>query len=138
MARILALDYGQKRTGIAVTDPLQLIASGLTTVATGELLDFLADYLEQEEVERFVIGQPRRMDNSLSDVESDILAFIRKLQQRFPAVPVSRQDERFSSKMAVRAMVEGGMKKKKRRDKAAVDKVSATLILQSFLSSSQL
>ena len=94
--------------------------------------------MEQEEVERFVIGQPRRMDNSLSDIENEILAFIRTLQQRFPDVPISRQDERFSSKLAVRAMVEGGMKKKKRRDKAAVDKVSATLILQSFLSSSQL
>ncbi len=131
------MDYGQKRTGIAVTDPLQLIASGLTTVATDELLEFLGNYLAQEEVERFVIGQPRRMDNTFSDVETDILAFIRKLQQRFPGIPVSRQDERFSSKMAVHAMVEGGMKKKKRKDKATVDKVSATLILQSYLSSMQ-
>lgn len=132
------MDYGQKRTGIAVTDTLQLIASGLTTVPTGELLGFLEGYLKEEEVERIVIGLPRRMDYSPSGVEADISAFIEKLRKRFPDLPVSRQDERFSSRMAVQAMIQGGMKKKKRQDKAAVDKVSATIILQSYLSSTQL
>ena len=132
------MDYGKKRTGIAVTDPLQLIASGLTTVSTPELLDFLAGYLGEEQVERIVIGEPRRMDNSPSGIEAEILTFIEDFKKRFPDLPLSRQDERFSSKMAARAMVEGGMKKKKRRDKAAVDKISATLILQSYLSSKEL
>lgn len=138
MGRILALDYGQKRTGIAVTDPLQMIASGLTTVPTAELLGFLEGYLGEEQVERIVIGEPRRMDNSPSGIEADIRKFIGKFKERFPDLPLSRQDERFSSKMAARAMIEGGMKKKKRRDKAAVDKISATLILQSYLSSKEL
>ena len=127
-----------KRTGIAVTDPLQMIASGLTTVPTPELLDFLEGYLGEEQVERIVVGEPRRMDNSPSGIESEIRLFIEDVKKRFPDVPLSRQDERFSSKMAARAMVEGGMKKKKRRDKAAVDKISATLILQSYLSSKEL
>ncbi len=130
----MALDYGKKRTGIAVTDPLQLIASGHSTQSTEELLKFLETYQEEETLDAIVIGQPRRMDHSFSEIEADILAFIRKLKSRFPKVPVERQDERFTSKMAMDAMVLGGMKKKDRRDKARIDQVSATLILQAYLS----
>ncbi|MDX1332984.1 MAG: Holliday junction resolvase RuvX [Robiginitalea sp.] len=135
MARILALDYGLRRTGIAVTDPLQLIASGLTTVATADLIPFLEEYTRQEAVERIVVGEPRQMDNRPSEVEGAIGKFLTELGKRFPEIPVSRQDERFTSKMAARSMVEGGVKKKKRREKAALDEISATLILQSYLSS---
>jgi putative Holliday junction resolvase len=135
LARILALDFGLTRTGIAVTDPLQLIASGLTTVATSDLMSFLEEYTVQEEVERIVVGEPRRMDNQPSEVEGAIGKFLSDLARRIPGIPVSRQDERFTSKMAARSMIEGGMKKKKRREKATLDEISATLILQSFLSS---
>ena len=134
MARILALDYGEKRTGIAVTDPLQMIASGLATVPTPELLNYLEDYTRAEEVERIVVGQPRQRDGRPSEVEGAISDFLSALAKRLPGIPVSRQDERFTSKMAARSLVEGGVKKKKRRDKAALDEISATLILQSFLS----
>ena len=134
MARILALDYGTKRTGVAITDPFQLIASGLTTVATEDLWDFLEQYLREEDVERIVVGEPRQMDNTPSEVEGAIRAFLKELNKRYPKLPVSRQDERFTSKMALRTMVEGGMKKKKRRQKETLDQISATLILQSYLS----
>ncbi len=134
MARILALDYGEKRTGIAVTDPLQMIASGLTTVSTPELLDYLEDYTRAEEVERIVVGQPRQRDGSPSEVEAAIGAFLSALEKRLPGIPVSREDERFTSKMAARSLLDSGVKKKKRRDKAALDEISATLILQSYLS----
>ncbi len=133
MARILALDYGKVRTGIAVTDELQLIASGLTTVATPKLLDFLGDYLQKESVERFVIGLPKQMDNTESESEVLIQDFLKKLKTKFPNVPVERQDERFTSKMAMQSMLESGLKKKKRREKALVDEISATLILQAYL-----
>ncbi|WP_431122439.1 Holliday junction resolvase RuvX [Flagellimonas flava] len=133
MARILALDFGKVRTGIAVTDELQLIASGLTTVATKELLSFIADYLKKEKVERFVVGLPKQMDNTPSESEALIQHFLKKLTATFPEVPVERQDERFTSKMAVQSMVQSGMKKKKRQDKALVDEISATLILQAYL-----
>ncbi len=134
MARILALDYGEKRTGIAVTDPLQMIASGLTTVSTPELLDYLEDYTRAEEVERIVVGQPRQRDGRPSEVEGAIGAFLSALEKRLPGIPVSREDERFTSKMAARSLLDSGVKKKKRRDKAALDEISATLILQSYLS----
>ena len=134
MARILALDYGTRRTGIAITDPFQLIASGLTTVATDDLWDFLEQYLREEDVERIVVGEPRQMDNTPSEVEGAISTFLKELSNRYPKLPVSRQDERFTSKMALRTMVEGGMKKKKRRQKETLDQISATLILQSYLS----
>ncbi|MEX0359877.1 Holliday junction resolvase RuvX [Flagellimonas sp.] len=133
MARILALDFGKVRTGIAVTDELQLIASGLTTVATKELLSFIADYLKNEKVERFVVGLPKQMDNTPSESETLIQPFLKKLAAAFPEIPIARQDERFTSKMAVQSMVESGMKKKKRQDKALVDEISATLILQAYL-----
>ncbi|MFN3136704.1 MAG: Holliday junction resolvase RuvX [Allomuricauda sp.] len=133
MARILALDFGKVRTGIAVTDELQLIASGLTTVETKDLLDFLEEYTQQESVERFVVGLPKQMDNTASESEVLIQNFLKKLTAKFPSIPVERQDERFTSKMAVQSMLDSGMKKKKRRDKALVDEISATLILQAYL-----
>jgi putative Holliday junction resolvase len=134
VAQLMALDFGQKRTGIAITDPLKLIASGLETVQTSDLMPFLEQYFSANEVEGLVIGEPKRMDNSASAVESDIQKFIEKVRNRFPSLPIWRQDERFTSKIAVQAMVEGGMKKKKRQDKGMVDQISATLILQAYLS----
>ncbi|WP_431161247.1 Holliday junction resolvase RuvX [Flagellimonas beolgyonensis] len=133
MARILALDYGKVRTGIAVTDELQLIASGLTTVETKELISFLDDYLKKESVERIVVGLPKQMDNTASESEESIQEFLKKLEAKFPSMPLERQDERFTSKMAFQSMLDSGMKKKKRRDKALVDEISATLILQAYL-----
>lgn len=133
MARIVALDYGKVRTGIAVTDELQLIASGLTTVATQELLSFLSDYVEQETVECFVVGLPKRMNNTPSESEAFIQPFLKKLSGRFPSIRIERQDERFTSKMAFRSMIESGVRKKKRQSKALIDEISATLILQSYL-----
>ncbi len=133
MGRILALDYGRKRTGIAVTDEMKLIASGLTTVATRELLSFLAEYTVKEEVECIVVGLPRQMDNTPSEIEPEIQAFLTKLKISLPDITIDRQDERFTSKMAVRSMVASGMKKSRRRDKALVDEISATLILQDYL-----
>ncbi|WP_127024680.1 Holliday junction resolvase RuvX [Flagellimonas beolgyonensis] len=133
MARILALDYGTVRTGIAVTDELQLIASGLTTVETKELIPFLDNYLKKESVERIVVGLPKQMDNTASESEESIQEFLKKLEAKFPSMPLERQDERFTSKMAFQSMLDSGMKKKKRRDKALVDEISATLILQAYL-----
>jgi len=133
LARILALDYGKIRTGIAVTDELQLIASGLTTVETKELIPFLEKYLKQESVERFVIGEPKQMNNAPSESEALIQGFLKNMKAKFPTIPVDRQDERFTSKLALQSMLDGGMKKKKRRDKALVDEISATLILQAYL-----
>lgn len=133
MGRVLALDYGRKRTGIAVTDELQLIASGLTTVSTFELLDFLQKYTKEEKVVQFVIGEPRQMNNTPSESEAFIGPFLVTLKKVFPNIPVARQDERFTSKMAVQSMVDGGLKKKKRRDKALIDEISATIILQAYL-----
>ena len=137
MSRIIAIDYGTKRSGIAVTDPLQLIASGLTTVPTKELNDFLLKYLEKEEVECIVVGEPKRWNNELSEVEKSIVPFINFLKKRFPQIPIEREDERFTSKLAFNAMLEGGLKKKQRANKETIDKVSATIILQSFLERKQ-
>jgi putative Holliday junction resolvase len=134
LGRLIALDYGLKRTGIAITDPMQIIASGLCTLPTPEVLDFLATYLKDEEVDGLVVGLPRQMDYSPSQVEGNIEKFIVEVRKRFPDLAIDRQDERFTSKMAVQAMVEGGVKKRKRKDKAAIDQISATLILQSYLS----
>lgn len=133
MARIVALDYGKVRTGVAVTDELQLIASGLTTVQTKDLIPFLADYVGTESVERFVVGLPKQMDNTPSESEALIQTFLQKLTAQFPDIPVERQDERFTSKMAFQSMLDSGMKKKKRQDKGLVDEISATLILQAYL-----
>jgi len=129
----MALDFGTKRTGIAITDDLQIIASGLTTVATKELISFLSSYFEEESVECLVIGQPKQMDNSDSESESHILKFISKLKVEFPDLKIERIDERFTSKLAFQSMIDSGMKKKKRRDKSIIDTISATLILQNYL-----
>ena len=133
MAPVLAIDYGGKRTGIAVTDPLQLIASGLTTVPTAELFAFVQDYVNEEEVELILVGEPKQRDGSASEIEEKIAKFVRRLQQELPQVPVERADERFTSKMAFQAMIDGGLSKKKRADKGLVDKLSATIILQDYL-----
>ena len=133
MARILAIDYGLKRTGIAVTDELQIIASGLTTVHTKELIAFLKDYVTKEEVELFLVGEPKQMDNTASQSETLIKPFLVKLQNEFPNIPMQRVDERFTSKMAFQTMIDSGLKKKQRQNKALVDEISATLILQSYL-----
>ena len=133
MGRILAFDYGVKRTGIAVTDPLQLIASGLKTVETSEILTFLKAYCNDEEVVLFVVGLPRQMNNLPSESEQFIKSFIRNLKRTFPEIPIKREDERFTSKMALQSMIDSGIKKKQRYNKAMVDEISATLILQSYL-----
>lgn len=136
MGRILAIDYGTKRTGLAVTDEMQIIASGLTTVNTAELLVFLKDYVSSEKVEKFIVGLPKQMDNTASESEVYIQKFLVKLAKTIPEIPVERIDERFTSKMALRTMIDSGLKKKQRQNKALVDEISATLILQSYLSSS--
>jgi len=133
MARILAIDFGTKRTGIAVTDELQIIASGLTTVETKELLLFLKEYVSKEKVELFLVGEPKRMDDTPSEVEVHIAAFIKKLNTEIPEIPVERVDERFTSKMAFQTMLDSGLKKKQRRNKALLDEISATIILQQYL-----
>ncbi len=133
LGKIIALDYGSVRTGIAVTDELQLIAFGLCTVDTKNLLSFLKEYRAKESIDTIVVGEPKQMNNLPSESEKFILPFIEKLQTEFPGIPVVRQDERFTSKMAQRSLIESGMKKKKRRNKALVDEVSATLILQAYL-----
>ncbi|WP_282166040.1 Holliday junction resolvase RuvX [Cellulophaga baltica] len=133
MARIVALDFGKVRTGIAVTDELQLIASGLSTVATKELIDFLKNYIATESVECIVVGEPKQMNNQVSESEALILSFLEKLKASFPAMRIERQDERFTSKMAFQTMIDSGLKKKQRRDKALVDEISATIILQAYL-----
>jgi len=132
MGRILALDFGTKRTGIAVTDELQLIASGLTTVNTKELLTFLKDYFAKESVELILLGEPKRLNNVASDVEVEIAKFRKNLEQ-ITTIPIERVDERFTSKMAAQSMLDGGLKKKKRKNKALLDEISATIILQSYL-----
>lgn len=133
MARILAIDYGLKRTGLAVTDELQIIASGLTTVNTKELLSFLKDYTNREQVELFLVGEPKQMDNTASESEALILPFLEKLKKQFPLIPIVRVDERFTSKMAFQTMIDSGLKKNQRKNKALIDEISATLILQSYL-----
>ncbi|WP_440121674.1 Holliday junction resolvase RuvX [Tenacibaculum sp. Ill] len=133
MGRILAIDFGKKRTGIAVTDELQIIASGLTTVDTSELITFLKEYTQKENVELFLVGKPKQMDNSDSESEILITPFLQKLEKAIPSIPIKRVDERFTSKMAFQTMIDSGLKKKQRQNKALVDEISATIILQSYL-----
>ena len=133
MARLLAIDYGLKRTGIAVTDELQIIASGLTTVATSDLISFLKQYTAKEQVELFLIGEPKQMDNSPSESEALIIRFLEKLKNVIPNIPIKRVDERFTSKIAFQTMIDSGLKKNQRKNKALIDEISATLILQSYL-----
>ncbi len=135
MGRILAIDYGTKRTGLAVTDEMQIIASGLTTVNTKELVSFLKNYVVTENVEKFVVGLPKQMDNTASESEVFIQKFLEQLTKAIPHIPVSRIDERFTSKMAFQTMIDSGLKKKQRQNKALIDEISATLILQSYLAS---
>ncbi|MFI2742441.1 Holliday junction resolvase RuvX [Zhouia sp. PK063] len=133
MARILAIDYGEKRTGIAVTDEMQLIASGLTTVNTPELLNFLKEYTATEKVDLILVGEPKRFNNEAAAVEEKIKQFLEQLHKQLPNIEVERVDERFTSKMAFQSMIDGGLKKKQRQNKALVDEISATIILQSYL-----
>jgi putative Holliday junction resolvase len=133
LGRVLALDFGEKRTGIAVTDELRLIASGLTTVPTKELFSFLKRYVNDENVDVFVVGEPKQMNNTPSESEQHITPFLLELAKQFPAISIERQDERFTSKMAFQSMLDSGLKKKQRRNKALVDEISATIILQSYL-----
>lgn len=135
MARILSIDYGKKRTGLAVTDPLKMIATGLTTLPTHELIPFLKKYLQQETVEQFVIGDPKNLDGSATDATALVKEGIRILTKNFPDIPVIALDERFTSKLAAKSILEGGATKKQRRDKALVDEVSATILLQDYLRS---
>ncbi|QNF33531.1 Holliday junction resolvase RuvX [Adhaeribacter swui] len=133
MARVVAIDYGNKRVGLAATDPLKLIANPLETVHAQEVITYLKAYVQREEVEAFVVGMPKKLDNTPTDVTSAVIGFVRKLQKEIPTIPVHTIDERFTSRMASRAMLAGGLKKKDRQNKATVDKVSAAIILQSFL-----
>lgn len=138
MSRVLAIDYGKKRTGIAVSDPLQLIANGLTTVPTGVLFDFLMDYLKKESVERIVVGLPKQMNNQPSENMNNIVPFVNRLKKALPDIPIEYVDERFTSVLAHQAMIDGGLKKKARQNKALVDEISATIILQSYLESKRI
>ncbi len=133
MGKILAIDYGKKRTGIAITDDLQIIASGLTTVPTNELINFLKDYIKKETIELFIIGKPKQMDFSDSESETLIIPFLKKLEKHFPKIPTKRIDERFTSKLAFQTMIDSGLNKKQRQNKALIDEISATIILQSYL-----
>ena len=133
MGRILAIDYGSKRTGIAVTDELQLIASGLTTVQTHGLMPFLSTYFSGQKVDTIVIGEPTQRDGAPSSIEGNIQNFIKGFSLKFPNIAIVRVDERFTSKMAFQTMIDSGLKKKQRQNKALVDEISATIILQQFL-----
>jgi putative Holliday junction resolvase len=133
MARILAIDYGAKRTGIAVTDPLQIIATGLTTVESSGLIAFLKEYLRTEAVELILIGEPKNWDDSDTHATALVRQVMERLKKEFPAIPLQPVDERFTSKMASRAMIDMGMKKKQRRNKALVDEIAATILLQEWL-----
>ncbi len=132
--RVLAIDFGQKRTGIAVTDEFQLIASGLTTVETPLLFDFLKSYFIKEKVEKVLIGEPKQMNNEPSQSAPLINAFVEKFKTQFPDMEIERADERFTSKMAFQTMIDSGLKKKQRQNKALVDEISATILLQDYLS----
>lgn len=133
MGRLLALDYGLKRTGIAVTDPLKIIATALETIPTSTLFNFLKKYIRQEQVEAFIIGMPRSMDNTDSPLTTYVRNLKEELEKQFPDIPVFEEDERLTSIMAQQAMLQGGMKKKQRQQKGEADKISAVLILQSFM-----
>ncbi|SDF98955.1 putative holliday junction resolvase [Bacteroidales bacterium KHT7] len=135
MGRILSIDYGKKRTGIAVTDTLKLIANGLCTVETSTLLDFLADYMKKEDVERIVVGLPKQTNGEPSENMKRIEPFVNRLKKLYPNLPIEYFDERFTSVLAHQAMLDGGLKKKQRQDKGLVDEISATIILQGYMES---
>lgn len=133
MSRIIAIDYGLKRTGLAVTDPLKIIATGLTTIESGQLIPFLKDYFSKELVELIIIGKPMNWDDSPTHATPLVEKCIRELEKKFPGIPIKKVDERFTSKMAKDAMLEMGLKKKERRNKALVDEIAATIMLQEYL-----
>jgi putative holliday junction resolvase len=133
LARILSIDYGRKRTGLAVSDPLQIIASGLATVESKQLIPYLKDYFQKEQVELIIIGEPKNLDDSDTHATPLVEAFIKELQKHFPLIPVKKVDERFTSKMAKDAMLDMGLKKMQRRNKALVDEIAATILLQEFM-----
>lgn len=135
MARILSIDYGKKRTGLAVTDPLQIIAGGLVTVATSELFDYLQAYIQREKVEMVVIGEPRQSNGEPSENLARVQQFVNRWRKAVPQVPIQFYDERFTSVLAHQAMIDGGLKKKARQNKALVDEISATIILEDYLRS---
>ncbi|MCR5242173.1 MAG: Holliday junction resolvase RuvX [Prevotella sp.] len=135
MARILSIDYGKKRTGLAVTDPLQLIAGGLATVSTSGLFDFLQEYISREEVERIVIGEPRQPNGQPSENLARVQQFVNRWRKAVPQIPIELYDERFTSVLAHQAMLDGGLRKKARQDKALVDEISATILLQDYMRS---
>jgi putative Holliday junction resolvase len=135
VARILSIDYGKKRTGLAVTDPLQIIAGGLATVSTSELFDYLQGYIAREEVERIVIGEPRQPNGQPSENLQRVQEFVNRWRKAVPKIPIEFYDERFTSVLAHQAMIDGGLKKKARQDKALVDEISATIILQDYMRS---
>jgi putative Holliday junction resolvase len=138
MARILAIDYGKKRTGLAVTDPLKIIASSLTTIETPKLVAFLKDYFLKEQVELVIVGMPVNMDDTDTHATPLVRDFIRHFQKQFPAIPIQQVDERFTSKMASQAMIEMGMKKKQRQNKGMVDQIAATIMLQEYMQSQRI
>jgi len=133
MKRILAIDYGSKRTGIAVTDTAQIISSGLTTIRTHDIFTFLKEYLAKEQVECIVVGDPKNLDNTPAESSAATYQFIKRLKKTYPDLPVYMVDERFTSKMAFQTMIDGGLKKKDRQNKGTIDMVSAALILQTFM-----
>ncbi len=133
MPRIIAIDYGNKRTGLAVTDPMKMIATSLTTLHPKELIGYLSEYMKKEEVECIVVGKPTQLDNTENEIEKNIQSFIVDLKKNFPHMKIDRMDERFTSKMAQQTIIDAGIKKMERRNKSLVDKVSATIILQSYL-----
>ncbi len=133
MARLLAIDYGTKRCGIAVTDPLKLIATGLTTVHSKDLLAWLTDYIKKEPVETFIVGEPKRLNGQPTDATQHVEAFVKHLRKQFPEIPVQRIDERFTSKIAFRSLIDSGLGKKDRQNKALIDEVSAVILLQSYM-----
>jgi len=135
LARILSIDYGQKRTGLAVTDPLQIIAGGLATVSTSGLFDWLKDYLSKESVERIIIGEPKQTNGQPSENLARVQQFVNRWKKAYPEVPIEYYDERFTSVLAHQAMIDGGLKKKARQDKGLVDEISATIILEDYLRS---
>ena len=131
----MAIDYGTKRVGIAVTDPLHIIATGLTTVHSKDILDFLKKYFEKEKVETVVIGEPKELNNKDSEMTKHVDGFVKRVKEKFPALKIQRMDERFTSRIAFQTMIAGGLKKEARKNKSLVDEISATLILQSYLQS---
>ncbi len=137
MGRVMAIDYGQKRVGLAITDPMKIIANGLTTVHSKDIFEYLTDYIAKEKVELFLVGYPLTLQNEPAQAVAFINPFIKKLAKTFPDIPIKQVDERFTSKMAFQAMIDGGLKKKQRQNKALIDTVAATIMLQSYLDQPQ-